>query len=195
MNQFHTVCPKTETKFFGKLGNSEDFSAQNKVVSKKKKKKKKKVFTEIENEFSAEIRNSKVFSAQTKVVSKKKRSSPKLRVIFRPISQIQAFEGGCFPMGGLFSIFHKKSASKALKTCDFAYFKSQWGGLEPPPRPPWLRYCQHGLSVRQASKRLGVPRQTLRNHLKTGSDEKRLDRKPLLCVDKLVYLALWTNCF
>ena len=40
-------------------------------------------------------------------------------------------------MGGLFSIFHIKLASKAPKTCDFAYFTSQWGGgLEPlPPFP------------------------------------------------------------
>ena len=64
---------------------------------------------------------------------KKKGSSPKLRVIFRPISQIQTFEGGCFRMGGgLFSIFHRKSASKTQKTCDFAYFTSQWGGSSPP---------------------------------------------------------------
>ena len=62
---------------------------------------------------------------------KKKRSSPKLGLIFRPNSEIQTFQGG------LFSIFHKKSASKALKTCDFAYFTSQWGGSSP---PPWLRY-------------------------------------------------------
>ena len=40
-------------------------------------------------------------------------------------------------MGGLFSIFLKKSASKAPKTCDFAYFTSQWGARA----PPWLRYC------------------------------------------------------
>ena len=87
LNQFHTVCPKTETKFFGKLGNSKVFSAQNKVVPPKKK-----VFTEIESDFSAEIRNSKVFSAQKKVVSKKKkRSSPQLRVIFRPKSEIQRY--------------------------------------------------------------------------------------------------------
>ena len=65
---------------------------------------------------------------------KKKRSSPKLRLIFRPKSEIQTFQGGCFSLGGgLFSIFHKKSASKPPKTCDFAYFTSQWGGLEPPP--------------------------------------------------------------
>ena len=99
--------------------------------------KKKKVFTEIGTDFSAEIGNSNVFSAifQNQVVSKKKRSSPKLGLIFRPNPEIQTFEGGCFPMGGLFSIFHKKSASKAPKTCDFAYFTSQWKGSSP-RRPP-----------------------------------------------------------
>ena len=64
---------------------------------------------------------------------KKKRSSPILRLIFRPKSEIQPFEGGCFPMGGLFSIFHKKSTSKPPNRCDFAYFTSQWGGSSPPP--------------------------------------------------------------
>ena len=68
---------------------------------------------------------------------KKKRSSPKLWLLFRPISQIQTFEGGLFSNGGgLFSIFHRKSASKAQKACDFAYFTSQWGGSSPPPPPP-----------------------------------------------------------
>ena len=67
---------------------------------------------------------------------KKKRSSPKIRAIFLPISQVQTYEGGSFRMGGLFSIFHRKSASKAQKTCDFTYFTSQWGGLEPPRPPP-----------------------------------------------------------
>ena len=103
LSQFHTVCPKIETKFLGKLGISKVFSAQKHVVSKKKKKKgfhrnwdwvfgrnpkfkvffrpntdglqkkKKKVFTEIETDFSAETRNSKVFSAQKQVVSNKKK--------------------------------------------------------------------------------------------------------------------------
>ena len=72
--------------------------------------------------------------------SPKKRSSPKFRAIFLPISQVQTYEGGLFSYGGgLFSIFHRKSASKAQKTCDFAFFTSQWGGSSP-PRPPWLRY-------------------------------------------------------
>ena len=97
---------------------------------------KKKVFTEIETDFSAKIGNSNVFSAQIQVVSKKKkRSSPKLRLIFRPNSEIQTFEGGLFSYGGIFSIFHKKSASKAPKTCDSAYFTRQWGGARAPPPP------------------------------------------------------------
>ena len=53
------------------------------------------VFTKLESDFWAEIGDSKVFFAQIQVVSKrkkkKKRSSPKLRVIFRPNSEIQTF--------------------------------------------------------------------------------------------------------
>ena len=71
---------------------------------------------------------------------KKKRYSPNLSLIFRPKSEIQTFFhaasrhilynfGTQFPLGGLFSIFNQKSASKAPKTCDYAYFTSQWGGL------------------------------------------------------------------
>ena len=61
-------------------------------------KKKKKVFTTTETDISSNFANSDVWG------------------------------GGCFRMGGLFSIYHRKSASKAQKTCDFAYFTSQWGG-------------------------------------------------------------------
>ena len=145
---------KIEADISAEIGNSSVFSAQNQVVSKKKKKKGlhrnwdwlfgrnrkfKRFFRpksgglqrkkKIETDFSAEIGNSSVFSAQNQVVSrkkKKKRSSPKLGLIFRPNAEIQTFEGGCFPMWGLFSIFHKNSASKAPKTCDLAYFTSQW---------------------------------------------------------------------
>ena len=101
---------------------------------------KKKVFAKIESDFSAEIR--RFFPPKIRWSPKKKRSSPKLRLIFRLLAQIHTFEGGCFRMGGVFSIFHKQSASKTQKTCDFAYFRSQWGGPEPPPpAPPWLRFC------------------------------------------------------
>ena len=82
------VFTKIESDFSAEIGNSNVFFAQIQVVSKKKKK----VFTKIESDFSAEIGNSNVFFAQIQVVSKKKkRSSPKLRVIFRPKSEIQTF--------------------------------------------------------------------------------------------------------
>ena len=79
------------------------------------------------------------FRPKSGVLQKKKKSSPKLRLIFRPSSQTLTFEGGgCYCMGGgLFSIFHRKSASKAQKTCDFAYFTSQWGGGSCPPPPSY----------------------------------------------------------
>ena len=73
--------------------------------SPKKKKKKKKVFAKIQGDFSSNFACSNVWV------------------------------GALFVWGGLFSIFHRKSASKAQKTCDFAYFTSQWGGLEPPSPP------------------------------------------------------------
>ena len=57
---------------------------------------------------------------------------------FFQFRKFKRMRGGSFRMGGLFSIFHRKSASKAQKTCDFAYFTSQWWGLEPPPPPPPL---------------------------------------------------------
>ena len=69
------------------------------------KKKKKKVFTEIETDFSSNFANSDVWEG--------------------------LFSYG----GGLFSVFHKHSASKAQKTCNFAYFTSQWGGARAPPPP------------------------------------------------------------
>ena len=37
------------------------------------------------------------------------------------------------PAGGLFSFLEQNSASKALKTCYFAYFSGQWEAVAPPP--------------------------------------------------------------
>ena len=78
----------------------------------KKKKKKKMVFANIQGDFSPNFATSNVWG------------------------------GALFVWGGLFSIFHRKSASKAQKTCDFASFTSQWGGLEPPPPPPLATLLQ-----------------------------------------------------
>ena len=99
----------------------------------------------IETDFSAKIGNSNAFSAPKQVISQKnkQRSSPKLRRTFRPTSEIQTlFQAESrhlihnftqFLLVGLFSFYYQKSASKAPKTCDFAYFTGQWERLEPPP--------------------------------------------------------------
>ena len=123
LNQFHTVCPKIETK-------SESSEIQRFFPPKIRwSPKKKQVFTEVESDFSAEIRNSKVFSAQNKVVSKKKKVFTEIETHFSSVfANTNVWGGAVFVWGGgLFSIFHKKSASKAPKTCNFAYFTSQWG--------------------------------------------------------------------
>ena len=97
LNQFHTVCPKIQTKFLGMLGNS------------------------------------KVFSAQNQVVSKKKRSSPKLSLIFRPKSEIQTFEGSCFPMGGAIFNFSQQIGLKSTKNVRFCILHKPMGGARAPP--------------------------------------------------------------
>ena len=80
-------------------------------------------------------RNWDWFFGRNQVVSKKKGLHRSWDWFFGQIRKFKRFRGGCFPIGGLFSIFHTKSASKAPKTCDFAYFTSQWGGggSSPPP--------------------------------------------------------------
>ena len=106
------------------------------------------IFTEIVTDFLAKIGNSNVFSARKQVVSKKKRSSPKLRLIFRPKSEIQTFFqaesrhvltnfGTQFPLGGLFSIFHQKSASnKSTKNVRFCILHKLMGRARAPPPAP-----------------------------------------------------------
>ena len=82
------VITEIESEFWAEIGNSNDFSAENQVISKKKKKKK--VFTEIKSDFSAQNQviskktKKKVFteiksdfSAENQVISKKK-------MVFRP---------------------------------------------------------------------------------------------------------------
>ena len=68
--------------------------------------------------------------------NKKKSLRQNLDWYFVQIRKFRRFRGGCFRMGGLFSIFHRKSASKAQKTCDFAYFTSHTSQARAPPPPP-----------------------------------------------------------
>ena len=86
---------------------------------------KKKVFAEIESDFLAEIRNSKGFFRPKSGVLQKKKVFIEIETDFSAKFGNSNVSGGAvFLWGGLFSIFHNKSASKALKTCDFAYFTS-----------------------------------------------------------------------
>ena len=151
LNQNHTVCPKIETEFLGNLGDSYVFPPKNRWSPKKK------VFTEIEADFLAKIGNSNVFSAPKQVISKKKKSSPKFRLHFPPISEIQALfltesrhelynffttSAPNFLWGGCFQFFTKNRPQKH-KNVRFCILHKPMGGARA-PRPPWLRYCsQH----------------------------------------------------
>ena len=66
---------------------------------------------------------------------KKKRSSPKLRLIFRPNSEIQTFEGGLVSYGGAIFNFSQKIGLKSTKNVQFCILHKTMGGLEPPPPP------------------------------------------------------------
>ena len=70
----------------------------------------------------------------------KKRSSPKLSPVFGQMRKFKRFRGGCFLMGGLFSIFHKKRPQKHEKRAILNTSQAN-GGAQAPPAPPWLRYC------------------------------------------------------
>ena len=67
---------------------------------------------------------------------KKKRSSPKLRLLFRPISQIQTFEGGCFRMGGGYFLFFTENRPQKDKKHAILHTSQANGGARAPPPPP-----------------------------------------------------------
>ena len=80
---------------------------------------------------------------------KKKRSSPKLRRIFRPKSEIQpVFQpesrhllhnfGTQFPLGGAVFIFSPKIGLKNTKNVRFCILYRPMGGTRAPPPPPPL---------------------------------------------------------
>ena len=152
VNQNHTVCPKIETEFLGSSDIPTFFQPKNRWSPKKKK-----VFTEIETDFLAKIGNSYVFSAQKQVVSKKKkkkRSSPKVRLIFRPKSEIlKLFQaksrhvlhnfGTQFPLGGAVFNFSPKISLKSTKNVRFCILHKPMGGgaWGPPPPPGYASDC------------------------------------------------------
>ena len=83
--------------------------------------------------------------------SPKKRSSPKLRLIFRPNSEIQSFEGGLFSyVGGYFQFFTKNRPQKHQKRA-ILHTSQANGGARALPPPPWLRYCAQILRMKLLS--------------------------------------------
>ena len=67
--------------------------------------------------------------------SGKKRSSPKLSPVFGQMRKFKRFREGCFLMGGLFSIFHKKRPQKHEKRAILNTSQAN-GGAQAPPAPP-----------------------------------------------------------
>ena len=150
------------------------------------------VFTKIESDFSAEVGNSTVFFAQIQVVSKKKkkkkkkRSSPKLRVIFRPKSEIQTFFSPKFRWS------QKKKKKKKVFTkieTDFSPDSlrlGRWGGMHPEMEP---NYSKQRLIFRPKSLLLGcippIPPKSATGRVpirSTGSVEQ-----PIELLDGLTY--------
>ena len=107
------------------------FSAENQVFSKKKKG----LHWNWEWFFGRNPKFKGFFRPNSGVLQKKKRSSPKLRLIFRPISQIQTFEGGLFSYGGAIFNFSQKIGLKSTKNMRFCILHEPMGGLEPPAPP------------------------------------------------------------
>ena len=101
------------------------------------------VFTKIESDFSAEIGNSNVFFAKIRwspKKKKKKRFSPKLRVIFRPKSEIQTFFS---PKSG--GLQKKKKKKKRFSPKLRVIFRpdslrlGRWGGMHPEMEPNYSK--------------------------------------------------------
>ena len=121
LNQFHTVCPKIETKF---LGNSKVFSAKNQV------------FSEIETDFSAEIRDSKVFSTQNQVVSKKKKKKVFTEIetdFSAKFGNSNVWGGAVFLWGGAIFNFSQKIGLKSTKNVRFCILHKPMGRARAPP--------------------------------------------------------------
>ena len=140
------IFTKIESDFSAEIGDSNVFSPKFRWSPKKKK-----VFTKIESDFSAEIGVSNVFFAQIQVVSKtktKKRSSPKLRVIFRPKSEIQTFFSPKFRWSPKKKVFTKIESDFSPDSLRLG----RWGGMHPEMEP---NYSKQRLIFRPKSLLLG----------------------------------------
>ena len=145
------VCPKFETKFLGKLWNSNVFSAQKQVVFKKNKIKKKSS-PKLSLIFRPKSEIQTIFPLKNKwspKKKKKKRSSPNMSLIFRTKSEIQTLFhtesrhllhnfGTQYPLEGTVFNFSPKIGPKKQQKRAILHTSQANGGAR---APPWLRYC------------------------------------------------------
>ena len=81
----------------------------------------------------------KLGDLQKKKKKKKKGLRQNSGRFFSQFRKFKTFEGGLFSYGGgLFSIFHRKSALKSTKNMRFCILHKPMGGARAPPRPPPL---------------------------------------------------------
>ena len=132
----------TKHRYFGQNRKYNGFSAQKQVISKKKG-----LHRNWDEFFGLNRKFKRSFSPKTGVLQKKKGLHRIWDGFFGQNWKLNGFSGRItattsrfqhpnFFGGRMFSFFQQKSASKAQKTCDFAYFTSKWRGLEPLPAPP-----------------------------------------------------------
>ena len=136
LNQFHTVCPKIETKFVGKLRNSKFFFAQNQVVSKKNKKKG--LHRNWDWFFGRNRKFKRFFRPKSSGLQKKKKKGLHRNWdwFFGQIRKFKRMRGGCFPMGGSIFNFSQKIGLKSTKNVRFCILHKPMGRARAPPPPP-----------------------------------------------------------
>ena len=136
LNQFQTVCQNLRRNVSERSEIQTFFPPKFRWSPKKKKKKKKGLRQNSEWFFGRNPKFKRFFRRNLGDLQKKKSlRQHSRRFFFQNFAGSNVSGGALFAWGGLFSIFHRKSASKAQKTRNFAFFTSQWGGSST-PRPP-----------------------------------------------------------
>ena len=103
--------------------------------------------SENSDEISRKARKFEFFFRPNSGGLQKKRSSPELRLLFRPNSEIQTFEGGLFSYGGAIFNFSQKIGLKNFKNVRFCILHKPMGGrLEPPHPPGYATACEKSKS-------------------------------------------------
>ena len=140
--QNHTVCPKIETEFLGKLGNSYAFSAQKQVISKKQKRSSPK----LRRIFRPKSKIQTFFSPKTGDLQKKKKKKVFTKIETAKSGHSNAFSSRIatctshlrhpISFGGAVFIFSSKIGLKSTKNVRFCILHRPMGRARAPPPPP-----------------------------------------------------------